>query len=115
MLGVLLTLNLHSAVAKQLYESAVRSTLKTALLKYPGSYLAELRFNRDPDVTTIRATVRGPETFSSQQVANMESGLPTPPGHTRSVLLIRYVHTTVMSAKGQLYSADDTAVDKTRP
>jgi uncharacterized hydrophobic protein (TIGR00271 family) len=36
MLGVLLTLNLHSAVAKQLYESAVRSTLKAALLKISG-------------------------------------------------------------------------------
>ncbi|HEV2731799.1 MAG TPA: TIGR00341 family protein [Terriglobales bacterium] len=115
MLGVLLTVNLHSVVAKQLYESSVLNTLKAALLEYPGSYLADLRFNRDPDVTTIRATVRGPEAFSSRQVANMESGLPTPPGHMRSVLLIRYVHTTMMSANGPLYSADDTAADKTKP
>ena len=114
-LGVLLTANLHSAVAKELYESAVRSTLKAALLKYPGSYLADLRFSRDADATTIRATVRGPEALTPQQVANMESGVPTTPRHTRSVLLIRYIHTVVMSAKGQLYSAEDTAAEKTKP
>jgi uncharacterized hydrophobic protein (TIGR00271 family) len=82
-LVVLLTVNLHSAVAKQLYESATRSTLRTALLKYPGTYLADLRFSRVDEQTTVRATVRGPEPFSAQQVANMEASLPIPPGATR--------------------------------
>jgi uncharacterized hydrophobic protein (TIGR00271 family) len=114
-LAVLLTVNLHSAVAKQLYESATRSTLKTALLKYPGAYLADLRFIRVGDQTTVRATVRGPEPFSAQQVTNMESTLPIPPGHTRLVLLLRYVHTTVMSATGPLYSVQDAGADSGRP
>jgi uncharacterized hydrophobic protein (TIGR00271 family) len=111
-LGVLLTISLHGTVAKQLYESAVRSTLKRELLTYPGAYLAELRFSPASDRTIVRATVRGPEAFSAEQVANMESSLPTSPGHKGSALVIRYVHTTVMSAKGPLYAADETAADK---
>jgi uncharacterized membrane protein len=108
-LGLLLTINLHGTVARQLYESAVRSTLKRELLTYPGAYLAELRFSPAADRTIVRATVRGPEAFSAEQVANMESSLPAPPGHKGSALVIRYVHTTVMSAKGPLYSAEETA------
>ncbi|HEX4542334.1 MAG TPA: TIGR00341 family protein [Candidatus Acidoferrum sp.] len=114
-LGILLTVNLHTVVAKQLYENKVRSTLKDKLLRFPGAYLAEVRFSPTADGTLVRATVRGPEPFSSQQVATMESSLPTPPRNVRSVLLVRYVHTTVMSATGQLYSPENNEADKTRP
>jgi uncharacterized hydrophobic protein (TIGR00271 family) len=111
-LGVLLTINLHSDVAKQLYETAVRSTLKRDLLNYPGAYLADLRFTRVPQGTTVRATVRGPDPITATQVANMESSLPVPPGHKQSILLVRYVHTTVMSATGPRYSAKDIEGDR---
>jgi uncharacterized hydrophobic protein (TIGR00271 family) len=114
-LGVLLTINLHSNVVKQLYESAVRSTLNRELLNYRGTYLADLRFTRAPEGLVIRATVRGPEPFDAAHVAAMESSLPTPLGQMRSVLLIRYVHTTVMSARGPRYSAEDTGADKENP
>lgn len=110
--GVLLTINFRSAIAKQLYESAVRSTLKDEMLTYPGAYLADLRFSPAADLNVIRATVRGPQEFSAEQVAIMESRLPTSPGHKAAALLIRYVHTTVMSAKGPLYSTEDTGAEK---
>jgi hypothetical protein len=104
-LVAVLTINLHSRVAKQLYESKVRSRLKSELLKYPGAYLADVRFSRAVDGTIVRAIVRGPEPFSAQQVAKMESSLPIPLEHLHSALLVRYVYTTVMSAKGPVYSA----------
>jgi uncharacterized hydrophobic protein (TIGR00271 family) len=113
-LAVLLTAHLHNAVAKQLYETATRNTLKTALLKYPGAYLADVRFSSASHETLVRATVRGPEPFSPEQVADMESRLPISPPHTRPTLLIRYVHTTVMSAKGPLYSAEQTGANESR-
>jgi uncharacterized hydrophobic protein (TIGR00271 family) len=114
-LGIFLTINLHNLVAKQLYENKVRSTLKHGLLKFRGAYLADVRFSPAVDGILVSATVRGPDPFSSQQVATMESSLPTPPKRVRSVLLVRYVHTTVMSATGQLYSPEDNEADKTRP
>lgn len=111
-LGALLTVNLHSVVGKQLYESAVRTTIKRDLLSFPGAYLADLRFSPAGDRTIVRATVRGPEPFSATQVASMESGLPTTPEHNISALLIRYVHTTVTSETGPIYSTEETAADK---
>ena len=117
-LGAVLTINLHSTVAKQLYENKVRSTLKAELLKYPGAYLADVRFSRAVDGTIVRAIVRGPEPFSAQQVAKMESSLPMPLGHggaLHSALLVRYVHTTVMSAKGPVYSAEETGAGDHKP
>jgi hypothetical protein len=59
----------------------------------------------------VRALVRGPTTFSAQQVAKMESELPPAPGQTRSELRVRYVHTTLMSKEGPLFSLDDMAPD----
>lgn len=114
-LGVFLTISLHRTVAKQLYESAVRGTLKSELLKYPGAYLTDVRFSRNGDGNIIRAIVRGPEPFSAQQVAQMQSTLPTRPGHMPTTLLVRYVHTTVMSAKGPRYSPEDIGEDNGRP
>jgi hypothetical protein len=62
----------------------------------------------------VQALVRGPEPFTAEQVAKMESTLPAPPGLPRSELRLRYVHTTVMSAKGPLFSAEDVGSNEVR-
>jgi hypothetical protein len=41
----------------------------------------------------------------------MKSELPPAPGQTRSELRVRYVHTTLMSKEGPLFSLDDIAPD----
>ena len=109
LLGGVLTAALHGLVAKELYERAVRNVLKADLVQYPGAYLADVRFSRTDESVIVRAVVRGPAPFSAQQVAKMESTLPHPRGHLRSELRVRYVHTTVMSGKGLLFSPEDMA------
>lgn len=114
-LAALLTINLRSEVSMQLYEGKVRDTLKAEMLTYPGAYLDDVLFSLSTNGAIVRALVQGPHAFSAQQVAKMESGLPSPPGHARWTLRIRYVYTTVMSANGPLYSADETGADHKTP
>jgi uncharacterized hydrophobic protein (TIGR00271 family) len=108
-LGGVLTTNLHGLVAKELYERAVRNALKADLVHYPGAYLADVRLSRTDGSVIVRALVRGPVPFSAQQIAEMESTLPAPRGQLRSELRVRYVHTTVMTGKGPLFSPEDIA------
>jgi uncharacterized hydrophobic protein (TIGR00271 family) len=108
-LGGVLAANLHGLVAKELYETAVRKVLKADLVQYTGAYLSDVRFSHTDGSVIVRALVRGPAPFSAQQVAKMESTLPPPPGQLRSELRVRYVHTTVMTGKGPLFSPEDIA------
>jgi uncharacterized hydrophobic protein (TIGR00271 family) len=108
-LGAVLTANLHAMVSKLLYESAVRRTLRTDLTRYPGAFLADVRTIPDGNSTLVKALIRGPEPLSAEQVAEMERKLPPPPGQHPSKLWVRYVHTTVMSAQGPVYSSEGMA------
>ena len=105
--GVVLTAHLHGLVRKELYAAAVRTVLKADLVQYPGTYLADVRFNQTDGSVIVRALVRGPAPFSAQQVAKMEATLPPPRGKLRSELRVRYVHTTAMSGKGPLFSPEE--------
>jgi uncharacterized hydrophobic protein (TIGR00271 family) len=109
LLAVLLTLNLHKLVRTKLYQSAVRAALTADLTQYPGAYLAEVRYSDTKQQMIVRALVRAPAPFSAEQVGKMQSHLPPAPGRTPVELRVRYVPTTVMSAKGPLFSATDTA------
>jgi len=113
-LAGVLTANLHGLVAKEVYEGAVRNTLNTELLQHQGAYLADVRFNRSGQGTIVRALVRGPEPFTAQQVATMESVLPSPPWGGHLELRVRFVHTTVMSAKGPLFSPEEISAGDVR-
>jgi uncharacterized hydrophobic protein (TIGR00271 family) len=108
-LGGVLTATLHGLVAKELYERAVRKVLKADLVRYPGAYLADVRFSRTDESIVVQALVRGPESLSARQVAEMEATLPPAPGQRRLELRVRYVHTTVMSGKGLLFSPEDAS------
>ncbi len=109
LLTVLLTLNLHKLVSTEQYQSAVRAALKADLAQYPGAYLAEVRYSNTDQHMIVRALVRAPAPFSAEQVGKMQSHLPPMPGRVPVELRVRYVPTTVMSAKGPLFSANDTA------
>lgn len=107
-LAVVLSINLQKTVAKQLFETATRSTLQQAIDASKGSHLAEVRFETVPNETTagttlVRAVVRGPHPPSADQVAAMESQLPSPPDGTAIELRIRFVETSIINRDGQLY------------
>ena len=108
-LAGILTVNLHRMVATELFKSSVRNTLKADLIQYPGAYLADVRLSRTNNGIVARALVRGPVPFTSQQVAKMESTLPSQPGQLPLELRVRYVQTTVMTGKGPLFSPEDVA------
>lgn len=102
-LAFMLTINLHRVVARQLYESTTRFTLKQEVAASKGCYLVEVRFETAPGTTIVRAVVRGPEAPSAVQVAAMEGRLPSPPDSTTVELRVRFVETTIINREGTLY------------
>jgi uncharacterized membrane protein len=109
LLGGVSLANFHGVVTTELYKNAVRKVLQADLLEYPGAYLADVRLTPRGASTLVRALVRAPTPFSAGQVAAMERTLPQPPRQRRSELWIRYVQTAVMSGKGPVNAAEDTA------
>jgi uncharacterized membrane protein len=108
LLSIVLTASLHRAIAQQLFETAVRTTLGQVIDHSMGSHLAEVRFDTVPGsagggATIVRAVVRGPLPPSASQVAAMEAQLPAAPDGTALELRVRFVETTVINRDGQLY------------
>jgi uncharacterized hydrophobic protein (TIGR00271 family) len=116
LLSIVLTASLHRAIARQLFETAVRTTLGQVIDHSTGSHLAEVRFDTVPGsagrgTTIVRAVVRGPVPPSASQVAAMESQLPTAPDGTALELRVRFVETTVINRDGRLYKDAGFRVD----
>ena len=59
-LGAVLTANFHALVSKEIYETAIRKALKSAVVQHPGAYLADVRFSRTDGSVIVQALVRGP-------------------------------------------------------
>lgn len=76
-LGIILTANLRNVVADQFYKTAIRKTIQEELVKFPGSYLADVRFEIKTGVVIVRAVVRGPHELTPNEVASIEAKLPT--------------------------------------
>lgn len=110
-LAVFLGSNLQQTVNRQLYENAVRNALKADVEKYPGSYLADVRFETRRDTTIVRALVRGVETPSAAHIGLMEDALPKPPDSTVNELRVRFVSTDIIGRTGRLFA--DSAADQT--
>ena len=107
-LSILLTASLHRAIAQQLFETAVRTTLRQVVDHSAGSHLAEVRFDTvpssgGPGTTIVRAVVRGPAPPSASQVGTMEAQLPAAPDGTALELRVRFVETTVINRDGRLH------------
>ena len=60
-LAVVFLMNFKSLFSWQLFEARTRGILKKDLVAIPGSYLADVRFDkRDADLVIVRAVVRSP-------------------------------------------------------
>ena len=77
-LAVILTSNLQHVIARQLFETTVRGTLRQELGTLEGYHLAEVRFETTDSTTIVRSVVRGPNPPTPQQVADLERKLPPP-------------------------------------
>lgn len=77
-LAVVLAINLHSLVARTLFQADVTAALKQELATYPGTYLTDIRFAREDRThkTIIQAVVRGPSDFTALEVGVLEDHLP---------------------------------------
>ncbi|MGA7124385.1 MAG: TIGR00341 family protein [Polyangiaceae bacterium] len=110
LLGILsgiLTLNLRSAVARQVFESRAAQRLREEVASSPGSRLASVHFDRTHDKTIAWAVVRAPMPPSPAQVARMEDKLPRPPDGSAIVLRVRFVSTSTIDRDGPLFE-DET-------
>ena len=104
-LGIILGVSTHRAVSNLLFETNVRKTLQERLKKYPGAYLADVRFDREDDDTVVRAVVRSPSHFSARDVADMEDQLPSNPNGSNTRLRVRMLTVEVMTRAGSLFEA----------
>ncbi len=107
-LAIVLGLNFAQSLSRQLYEAEVRSRLTQGLDNHPGAYLAEWRFERSSDTILVTAVVRTPSVFTPQEVAGLESQLPSPAGQ-KLELRIRSVLTTETTREGNLNGAPAAA------
>ena len=106
-LAAVFLINFNSVFSWQLFETRTRGVLKKDLMTIPGSYLADVRFDkRDADRIIVRAVVRSPGSPSQAQVAEWEAGLPLSPRRQKIELLIRHVDVAVIGSKGVLFEDD---------
>lgn len=106
-LAVVLTIDLRNVIAREVFETETRETLRRHITSVSGYHLAEVRFEPVENVTIVRAVVRGPSVPTARQVAALESSLPRPPGGTKIELRIRAVKTMTISRKGRLYAESE--------
>lgn len=106
-LSVILVANLRTVVGKLIFEANTRQVITQELKAFPGSHLAEVRFNQADDKEIVRAVVRGPHEFTSEQVRIIEEHLPTFTNGKTVELRLRFVPTTVLTKDGILYAPDD--------
>ena len=108
--GILIN-NLRNLVQNMVFEDSVAKVLKSELVAFPGSHLAETRYERDrPDhKTIIRAVVRGPQEFTATQVGALEDGLPKPSDGTHVELRLRQIRATVMARTGPLFTEEEVS------
>lgn len=107
-LAAVFLINLSNVFAWQLFETRARGILRKDLLAIPGSYLADVRFDKtDADRVIVRAIVRSPKPPLQEQVAEWETGLPLSPSRQRLELHVRHVDITVIGAKGVLFDRNN--------
>lgn len=109
LLSIILMNNLRNLVENAVFEANVSEVLRAELTGFPGSYLAEVRYERDraDHKTIIRAVVRGPRDLTDKQVGALEDGLPKPADGTRLELRLRQIHATVMTRNGPIFSEEE--------
>jgi uncharacterized hydrophobic protein (TIGR00271 family) len=108
-LAVLLGLTTHRSVQNLLFETKVREILQGRIDRYPGANLSEVRFTRTNEETVVRAVVRSPSHFSSNDVADLERELPAAPNNTVVSLRVRRIGIEEMTRDGPVFGSADTS------
>jgi uncharacterized hydrophobic protein (TIGR00271 family) len=103
-LAVVLTENLRTAVAKQVFEGAVRHALRQVIARNPGSRLADVRLQAGEKATIVRAVIRGPRQPSIGEVAGFAAALPRDPDGSKLELRVRFVQTVTVTPQGILFA-----------
>ncbi len=102
MLAAVLGLRLHHVITTALFEAQVRNVLKKEAGQVSGAYVDTVRFERGRNGDVIRAVLRGPEAPSANQVAAMQTALPSSPNGGSVELRVRFVKVVIMTAHGPL-------------
>jgi uncharacterized hydrophobic protein (TIGR00271 family) len=100
-LTVYLGFNFSKTLAERRFEIDVKKVLEQQLQTKPGSFLAELRIEKEDDKTSVIAVVRTPYSIGPEQVSLIQSYIPAykPPVE----LHIRSIITKEASKKGWLH------------
>ncbi|MBP6057526.1 MAG: DUF389 domain-containing protein [Nitrosomonas sp.] len=106
LLFVTLGTNTKLLVDKVNFETKVRNILIREMNSYPGAYVSETRLALENGKMIIRAVVRSPNSFSSEDVARIESKLPDSPNHLPIELRLRHVTVEVITKNGSVPDAE---------
>lgn len=107
LLAVISIVNLSRTSNEQWFQSETNAILKQEIEKWPGAYLAEVRYATEEDTTIIRAVVRAPLSPTPEQVAQIETQLPPPPYSEKLALRIRFVAIKIITPHGEIYVPDE--------
>jgi uncharacterized hydrophobic protein (TIGR00271 family) len=107
LLAVTLGTQLHSVIAKSLFEGSVRAVLRRHFDDDAIFHLVDVRIARAADATTVRAVVRGPKQPTAADVAAAQKELPSPPDGTKLRLRVRFVQIVIMSPHGPVIDDED--------
>jgi uncharacterized hydrophobic protein (TIGR00271 family) len=103
-LGIILSSNLHQVLITRSFEESTKGILEKEISSSLGCYLIDATFEKNSNVTIVRAVMRGPSPPSAKQVGIMENNLPAPPDGTKIELRIRFIETSIITENGLLYS-----------
>lgn len=109
-LAVVLGLQLHAASTRSLFEGGVHTILRQHFDDGSGYHLVDVRFARQVDAVIVRAVVRGPRAPSAEEVAAVQSDLPSPPSGTKLHLQVRFVPTIIVTPQGPI--SGDTDIER---
>jgi len=108
-LAAVLGFQLHSAIARSLFESKVHAALRQRFNGSSGFHLVDVRLAKQTGATIVRAVIRGPKAPSAENVAAAEAALPAPPDGSALRLRIRFVDTVIVTPQGPVNDDDGDA------
>ena len=106
-LAVFLGGQLQALVSKQIYQTSVRTILKTAAKSHSGANFVEAKFKDEGKRTIVVAVYRTPSPLTPEEVGILEKQLPLRPGSNNLELRVRSVPVSVASRTGYLFSNED--------
>ena len=100
-LAVVLASNLNRLIANEVFKESVEGVLRETINRSPGNYVVDVRFKQAGETALVLAVVRGPHPPTPQEVAALESRLPSPPRAGKTELRVRFVETLTITRGGE--------------